>query len=386
MQRDAGTMQEPRRGEREMILVVDDDEANRDVLGRRLQRLGYGVEEARDGVEAVERLARGGIDLVLLDVMMPRLDGYAVLERLRQDGASSDIPVIMISALDQMDSIVRCIELGAEDYLPKPFDPLLLKARIGASLEKKRLRDAERELLETVRQQAAELARWNTELERRVAEKVAEVERLGRLQRFLAPQVAQAVTGEADDLLASHRREISVLFCDLRGFTAFSETSEPEDVMAVLAEYHAALVPLVFKHHGTLVHFTGDGMMVVFNDPILLEDHAAESVALALEMREAVAGLAGQWQRRGHELGMGVGIAAGYATCGAVGFADRYEYTAIGTVCNLAARLCAEAGDGCVLVNQRVRSLLGGSFATGPAGEFVLKGIARPIEAFLVGS
>ena len=346
-----GVAQAARAGALETILVVDDDEANRDVLGRRLQRLGYGVIEARDGIEALERLADGGIDLVLLDVMMPRLDGFEVLARHHDDPAIRHIPVIMISALDDMASVVRCIEAGAEDYLSKPFDPILLKARVAACLEKKRLRDAEKALLATVTEQATQLQAWNRELEQRVAEKVQEVERLSLMERFVPPQLAEVIAAGGMDMLKSHRREITVLFCDLRGFTPFSETAEPEDVMAVLREMHEAVGPLIFQQGGTLAQFTGDGMMVFFNDPVPCDDPAGKAVMLALGMRDRVAELAIGWRRRGHDLQMGVGVAVGYATCGQVGFEGRFEYTAIGTVTNLASRLCAEAKGGQVPVS-----------------------------------
>ncbi len=382
--RHAGVAREPRQGGRETILVVDDDEANRDVLGRRLQRLGYGVIEARDGIEALERLAEGGIDLVLLDVMMPRLDGFAVLARHHADPAIRDIPVIMISALDDTASVVRCIEAGAEDYLAKPFDPVLLKARVGACIEKKRLRDQEKALLATVEGQAEELRAWNRELEARAAEKAREIEVLRGLQRFLPPQLAQALQVNGDHLLESHRREVSVLFCDLRGFTAFSEKAEPEDVMAVLRELHESVGPAVFEHQGTLVNFTGDGMMVLFNDPLPCPDHPHEAVLLALALREHTGRLAPAWRSRGHDLGMGIGVALGFATCGRIGFEGRYEYTAIGTVCNLAARLCAVAERGQILVTDRIRAAVESHVATEPVGTLELKGLARPIEAFNV--
>ena len=384
--RNSGAPQAPVAGDLETILVVDDDEANRDVLGRRLQRLGYGVIEARDGVEALERMADGGIDLVLLDVMMPRLDGFAVLERHHDDPAIRDIPVIMISALDDMASVVRCIEAGAEDYLPKPFDPVLLKARVGACVEKKRLRDTEKALLATVQEQAAELRAWNSQLEQRVADQVREVERLGVMQRFIPPQLAEVIASGGIDLLKSHRREITVLFCDLRGFTPFSEKSEPEDVMAVLAELHNAVGPLIFEQGGTLAQFTGDGMMVFFNDPIPCDDPARRAVALALGMRERAEALSIDWRRRGHDLRMGIGVAAGYATCGQVGFEGRYEYTAIGNVTNLAARLCSEAKGGQVLVSERVMTMLDGAATADHLGDIEFKGIARPVPTYVVQS
>ena len=378
----AGVAQAPRPGALETILVVDDDEANRDVLGRRLQRLGYGVIEARDGIEALERLAEGGIDLVLLDVMMPRLDGFAVLARHHDDPAIRHIPVIMISALDDMASVVRCIEAGAEDYLTKPFDPVLLTARVGACLEKKRLRDAEKALLATVTNQAAELQAWNSQLEQRVAESVQEVERLSLMQRFIPPQLAEVIASSGAELLKSHRREITVLFCDLRGFTPFAESAEPEDVMAVLSQLHNAVGPLIFEHGGTLAQFTGDGMMVFFNDPVPCDDPAAKAVSLALGMRDRAAELAVGWRRRGHDLQMGVGIAVGFATCGQVGFEGRFEYTAIGTVTNLASRLCAEAKGGQVLVSQRVFSLVEDRVNAEFVGELEFKGLGRPMQTY----
>ena len=379
-----GSAQAPRAGRLETVLVVDDDEGNREVLGRRLQRLGYGVVEACDGVEALERMAGDGIDLVLLDVMMPRLDGFAVLARHHDDPAIRDIPVIMISALDDMASVVRCIEAGAEDYLTKPFDPVLLKARIGACLEKKRLRDNERALLARVEAQAEELRGWNRQLEQRVADQVQQVERLSLMRRFLPPQLADVITSGGVDLLKSHRREVTVLFCDLRGFTPFAERSEPEDVMAVLAELHDAIGPLVFAEGGTLAQFLGDGMMVFFNDPVPCDAPALRAVSLALGMRERVATLSDGWKRRGHDLRLGVGVAAGFATCGQVGFEGRYEYAAIGTVTNLAARLCERANGGEVLISQRVFNMLDGGVEAEHVGDIEFKGIARPVPTYLV--
>ena len=374
VQRDVGDAAEPLTGRLETVLVVDDDEANRNVLGRRLAKLGYGIVEARDGVEALELLAQpdAGIDLVLLDVMMPRLDGFAVLERHRADPAIRHIPVIMISALDDMASIVRCIEAGAEDYLPKPFDPVLLKARVAACMEKKHLRDAERDLL-------AQVAAWNTELERRVAEQVQEVERFSLMRRFVPPQLVEAMTAGGTSMLQSHRAEITVLFCDLRGFTSFAERSEPEDVMAVLQEMHDAVGPLIFEQGGTLSQFTGDGMMVFFNDPIPCEQPERRAITLGLGMRDRTELLADGWKHRGHDLRLGVGIATGYATCGQIGFEGRFEYTAIGTVVNLAARLCGQAAGGEVLAAERVVATLGDSVVVEAAGEIELKGMTRPV-------
>jgi adenylate cyclase len=376
----AGTAAAPVAGEpapaRQVILVVDDNEDNRDMLARRLRRQGYEVQTAGGGRAALTALAVGPVDLVLLDVMMPDLDGYAVLERLKADPALRDIPVLMISALDELDSVVRCIQLGAEDYLGKPFDPVLLQARVGACLEKKRLHDQEA-------RQRRELAALNQTLERRVAEQVAQLERLGRLKRFFSPQLAELiVAGGAADPLAPHRREVTVVFVDLRGFTAFAESAEPEELMGVLREYHAEMGRLILAHEGTLERFTGDGMMVFFNDPVEVPDPAPRAIRMAVAMRDRSAGLAARWHKRGWDLALGVGIAQGYATIGAIGFEGRLDYGAIGTVTNLAARLCGEAGGGQILISARVAAAVEGMIDAESVGPLALKGLARPVPAY----
>jgi class 3 adenylate cyclase/CheY-like chemotaxis protein len=359
-------------------LVVDDNEDNRDMLARRLRRQGHEVLTAPGGSAALDTLAKTPVDLVLLDVMMPDLDGYAVLQRLKSDSTRRDIPVLMISALDDMDSVVRCIQLGAEDYLSKPFDPVLLQARIGACLEKKRLHDQETRYRQ-------ELAGWNQTLERRVAEQVAQLERLGRLKRFFSPQLADLiVTGGADDPLKTHRREVTVVFLDLRGFTAFAETAEPEEVMGVLREYHAEMGRLILAHEGTLERFTGDGMMIFFNDPIEVPNPAERAIRMAVAMRAVVGDLAARWRKRGWDLALGVGIAQGYATIGAIGFEGRLDYGAIGTVTNLAARLCGEAAAGQILVSARVAGAVEGMVEADDLGPVTLKGLARPVPIWSV--
>jgi class 3 adenylate cyclase len=360
------------------ILVVDDDEENRELLARRLTREGHWVRVAKGGLEALALLETESVDLVLLDVMMPDLDGPAVLERLKQDPARRHIPVLMISALDETASVVRSIELGAEDYLPKPCDVVLLRARIGACLEKKRLRDQEA-------RQAAELAEWNRTLEERVAEQVAQVERLGRLKRFFSPQLAELiVAGGADDPLRTHRREITVVFLDLRGFTGFAETAEPEEVMGVLREYHEAMGRLILEHEGTLERFAGDGMMVFFNDPVPVDNPAERAVRMAVAMRDRVRALRAGWRKRGHDLDLGVGIAQGYATIGAIGFEGRWDYGAIGTVTNLAARLCAEAQGGQILVASRVAAAVEELIDAEEVGALALRGLTKPVPTFNV--
>ena len=240
-------------------------------------------------------------------------------------------------------------------------------------------------LLGELRQRTDEVAELNRGLEARVAEQVEELGRVGRLKRFLAPQLAELIVSQGDEkILESHRREIVVVFCDLRGYTAFTETAEPEEVLKFLREYHGALGPLVSQFEGTLDQFSGDGIMVFFNYPVPCHDPAERAVKMAMAMREAANKLTATWRRRGRELGFGAGIAQGYATLGQIGFAERSGYTAIGTVCNLAARLCAEAEDGQILVDQRVAVAVEEMMALEEVGTLNLKGLTQPVLAFNV--
>ena len=365
------------------VLVVDDDPDNRDVLARWLEHLGYSVLRAVDGLEALDVLRGQPVDLMLLDLRMPGLDGFGVLDARNADPALRDVPAVMISGSGELDSVVRCIQMGAEDYLPKPFDPVLLRARVGACLEKKRLRDQERELLATVSQQAAELAEWNRTLEARVSAQVEELDRLTRLRRFLSPQLADLIVGD-ERVLESHRRDIAVLFCDLRGFTAFAEAAEPEDVMGVLREYHDGLGALVHRFEATVGFFAGDGLMVFFNDPLPCPDAPARALRLAVAMRDHMADLSEGWFRRGFELGFGVGVASGYATLGEIGFEGRVDYGVIGSVVNLAARLCDRARPGEILVSQRAALAAGDVARLAEVGKLELKGFHAPVTVFSV--
>ncbi len=360
------------------VLVVDDTEMNRDMLRALLEADGHKAGVAENGRIALEAIKKNSFDLILLDVMMPEMNGYQVLEHLKADPSLRDIPVIVLSALDEIGSVVRCIELGAEDYLPKPFDPVLLRARIGACLEKKRLRDQEAELRN-------ELAEWNKNLEQRVQDQVTQLDRLGRLKRFFSPQLAELiVSGGTDDPLKTHRREITVVFLDLRGFTAFAETAEPEEVMGVLREYHAEMGKSILEHEGTLERFTGDGMMIFFNDPVPVPNPAERAIRMALAMRERVRELTTKWRKLGYELDFGVGIAQGYATIGGIGFEGRLDYGAIGTVTNLAFRLCAEANPGQILLPQRLVGMVEELAEVEPVGELSLKGFHRPVATYNV--
>ena len=361
----------------ETVLAVDDTPANLALLVGLLGEQ-YRVKAATSGAKALELASANPPDLILLDIMMPGMSGYQVLECLRGDARLRHIPVIMISAVDEIDSVIRCVELGAEDYLVKPFDKTLLRARIGASLEKKRLRDA-------VLSQAAQLSEWNSKLEQRVQEQVAQLERLGRLKSFFSPHLAELiVSGGAEELLKTHRREVVVAFLDLRGFSAFTDRSEPEEVMDVLGGYHRARGGLVVEHEGTLERFAGDGMMIFFNDPIELENPGANALRMALAMQERFAALRAAWKKRGYELDLAIGVAQGYATLGAVGFEGRWDYACIGGVTNLAARLCSEAKGGQILTNNKTLARLEEHVEAQPLGEMALKGIAHAVPVFNV--
>jgi adenylate cyclase len=366
------------------ILAVDDVPTNLEILKVRLEAQGYEVVTAADGEEALQRARELEPDLVLLDIMMPKLDGISVLKQLKQEAVERFVPVVLVTAKADTRDIVNGLEAGGDDYLTKPFEQAALLARVRSLLRTKDLHDTVHEQAQQLKQKTAELAGMNQTLEQRVAEQLAEIDRIGRLQRFLAPQVAQmtASSDTPEAVLESHRREVTVVFCDLRGFTAFTETSEPEEVMAVLHDYHEGMGELIFRYEGTLDRFAGDGIMIIFNDPIPCADHTERAVRLALEMRERVEVLAEQWRRKGHTLGFGVGIAAGYATLGQIGFEQRREYTAIGSVINLASRLCDEARPGQIIIGQRAFGAIEQVVDAQPIGELNLKGFAKPVAAY----
>jgi class 3 adenylate cyclase/CheY-like chemotaxis protein len=510
------------------ILVVDDTPFNRQLLGRLLRGLGHEPVEAGDGREALDRLGdpeAPPIDVILLDIVMPVMDGYETLAALAADPVLREIPVIVISGVDELDSVVRCLEMGAADYLPKSVDPAILRARIASSLARKRLRDAEREaverqaatnevlaimsrsafdrgvVLEAIVRAAVRLCRadygvtyilegeaftvaasaggnpeldeWErdhpirpgrdtlvgrvalvgvpmsvddvladpdygategtrvggyrtllgvpieqdgvvigvlaltrndvsgfTAAERALATGFAEQAAIGianvrlletierqrsQLARFLSPQVANLVSSpEGEALLAGHRREITAMFCDLRNFTTFSETAEPEEVLGFLRRYHATVGGLVMEHEGTLEHFAGDGIMVFFNDPAPQEDHAARAARMALAIRERFVEISEDWRRRGHVLQVGIGIATGYATMGRIGFEGRYDYGGVGNAIILASRLSGEAAAGEILVAQRTFAAIDGAVPATPAGERQLKGFSRPMPVYRI--
>ncbi len=348
-------------------LVVDDSRVNRLVLVRQLATLGLEALEAENGVEALDllRAHAGVIDLVLLDVIMPELDGYETLAAMKGDEAIRHIPVIIVSGVEELESVVRCIELGATDYLTKPINPRILGARISASLNAKKLRDMELEFMERQRMLTETIERQKAEL-----------------TRFLSPQVAALVSSdEGEQLLAGHRRQITVAFCDLRGFTAFAEQADPEELLGVLGQYHRMMGAAITEHGGTLEHFAGDGVMIFFNDPVVQPDHVERAVRMAIDMRDRFAELNDGWRKRGYELGFGVGIAVGYATLGRIGFEGRYDYGAIGNVVILASRLSGQAGANQILLSQRAHAMVERVVEVESVGELTLKGISRPVAA-----
>ena len=359
------------------ILVVDDTAQNRRLMEAVLTPLGHAVSSASSGPEALEMIAADPPDLVLLDVVMPEMDGYAVCRALRENPDTQMLPIIMLTSSGDQDK-VGAIDAGADDFIARPFDQDELIARVRSLLRIKHYHD-------TIQAQTAELAELNRTLESRVQAQVEELEHLGRLRRFLSQQIADLiVSGNDESVLDSHRREITVVFCDLRGFTAFSETAEPEEVMNVLGEFHAELGKLIFEFGGTLERFAGDALMMFFNDPFPTPDAPLKAVRMAVAMQERVAGLQAGWRKRGHDLALGIGIAVGFATLGRIGFEGRFDYGAVGSVVNLAARLCGEALGGQILLAERAYAAVEGVVAAEPFGPLTLKGFHRPVPAFLV--
>jgi class 3 adenylate cyclase len=368
-----------------LILVVDDVPDNVDIVQMRLESQGYEVVTAANGLEALDKIRSLLPDLVLLDVMMPKLDGIETVKRLKADPTLPFIPVILVTAKADASDVIGGLESGGDDYLTKPVNHAALSARVRAMLRIKALHDTVQDQAKRLEDQAAELAEWNQTLEHRVEAQLSELERVGRLKQFLAPQLAEMIVSTGDEsILELHRRDIVVVFCDLRGFTAFAETSEPEEVIAALREYYAALGPLVTRFEGMIEAFTGDGLMVIFNDPFPCPDPAERGVRLAMAMRASAGELLSQWRRRGYDLGFGVGVAQGYATLGRIGFNERMHYTSMGTVSNLASRLCAEALDGQILVTKRVATAVEGAVTLEEIGNLALKGLSQAVAVYNV--
>jgi class 3 adenylate cyclase len=354
------------------ILVVDDQRANVEMLAGVLTARGYEVLTATDGEAALEQVRQGSPDLVVSDILMPQMDGYELCRRLRQEPATTLLPVILLTSLDPLQERVNGIDAGADDFLSKPVNWEELFARVRSLLRIKRLQD--------------EVKSWNAKLEERVSEQVAQLEQLGRLKRFFSRAVAEAIVAGGEEILAPHRREITAVFLDLRGFTAFTDRADPEEVLELLRAYHVTLGRTVDDFGGTLEHFAGDGVMVFFNDPFPVDRPAERAVRMARELQEAFVPIARAWKRLGHDVGLGIGIAQGDATLGVIGSEERWEYAAIGNVPNLAARLCGEARAGEILLDAQAERDVSALAVTEPVGPLSLRGFLQPVPAFRLRS
>jgi adenylate cyclase len=358
------------------ILVVDDVPQNVRLLEAVLVSQGYDVISASDGEGALELVASAKPDLVLLDVMMPGPDCYEVCRRLREVEATAVLPVIMVTA--STTEKTKVIEVGADDLIAKPFNHDELLARVRSLLRIKRYHD-------TIATQSAELLELNRTLEDRVEAQVLELERTRKLRRFLSPQLADALVSAGDDsILRSHRRNVAMLFADIRGWTSFVDAVEPEELMQVLREFHDTVGGLVRRFDATVGFLEGDGVQLFFNDPHEIPDAPLRSVRLGCALREEMATLIPVWRKRGYDLDLGAGIALGHATCGEVGFEGRSDYAAIGAVTNLASRLADEAMAGQILITQRLHAEVEEDVEVEPIGELTLKGFRTPVPALNV--
>ena len=371
--------------DRPTILIVDDTPANLSLLSEILKP-DYRTRAAVSGEKALKLAASATPpDMILLDIMMPGMDGYEVCRRLKANPATSDIPVIFVTAMTDEEDETKGLALGGVDFLTKPISAAIVKARIKTHLLLHAQARAMTQMIAKLEAQSSELLGFNHTLEHRVQDAVAQLERLSRLKRFFsAPVVDLLLSGSAEDPLKTHRREVAAVFLDLRGYTSFTETSDPEEVMGVVGEYHAAMGAIVMEHGGTIERFAGDGIMIFFNDPVQIDNPAAQAVRMAIAMQDGFATLARGWNNRGYQLAMGIGIAQGYATIGAIGFEGRRDYGVIGTVTNLAARLCGEAAGGQILISQRVHGLVVDRVQSESVGQLALKGFHRAVPAYAV--
>ncbi|MFO8166029.1 MAG: response regulator [Thermodesulfobacteriota bacterium] len=363
-----------------LLLIVDDNPTNLDILQARLTAHNYEILTAQDGVTALAMAREKQPDLILLDIMMPKMDGIEVCRRLRADSSLPFMPIIMVTAKADSKDVIAGLEAGGDEYLTKPVDHAALVARVKSMLRIKDLHDTVRDQAARLKEQSAQLVEWNRTLEDKVAEQLAELNRLGRLKRFLSPQLAKVIISSGDEkVLESHRREITVIFIDLRGFTSFSDAAEPEEVIGFLRGYHAEMGKLIFQFDGTLEHFAGDGIMVFFNDPLPAEAHTEKAARMAIEMQTCVRKLRPEWLKKNYDLHLGVGLATGYATLGTIGFEGRLDYGAVGKVTILASRLSSEAKGGQILTDRKTLSKIENMVEAEPLGELQLKGFSRPV-------
>jgi adenylate cyclase len=356
----------------ERILVVDDQRTNAEMVSGLLRNLGYEVSIAGDGAAALERVLASPPDLLVSDINMPKMNGYELCRRLRAESATALLPVILITSTEANTERIKGIEAGADDFLMKPVNWPELFGRVRRLLRVKALQDEVRTL--------------NAQLEERVRDQVSQLQRLGRLKRFFSRQVAEAIVAGGEDSLKPHRREITAVFLDLRGFTAFTDRADPDEVLELLRSYHAALGRTVDEFGGTLEHFAGDGMMIFFNDPFPVDRPAERAVRMAIALQKDFEPIAEAWDRLGHQVGLGIGISQGEATLGVIGFEQRWEYAAIGNVPNLAARLCGQAGAGEIVLDAQTEHDVAHIAETESVGPLSLRGFQHPVAAFRLKS
>jgi adenylate cyclase len=362
------------------ILVVEDNEVHRTTLVTRLEREGHRVTSAENGVQALDLMRSQPFDVVLLDILMPEMDGYQVLKHIKADPTLQHLPVIVITAVDDTESAVRCIEMGADDFLTKPFDLILLRARITAGLTKKGLHDLEQQHVE-------EMARLNQRLEARVEEQMAELVRTGELKRFLPRQIAEGlVAGRLAPTKGFERRKVTILFSDMVGFTDLSDSLDPEELSDVLDEYLREMSAVLVTHGGTLDNYIGDGVMAVFGAPERAEerDQALSAVRAAIAMRDRARELAARVRERGipADFGIRVGVNAGHCTVGVFGSDVLRAYKVVGFAVNVAARLQTEAAPGTILCGYRTYALVRDRVRAVQREPLTIKGAARPVEAW----
>src|ERR671924_176381 len=350
------------------ILVVDDQRPNVEMMAGVLKARGYSVYTAYDGQQALDQVRDLHPDLVVSDILMPNMDGYDLCRRLRGAPETALLPIVLVTSLDAQGERIKGLEAGADDFLSKPVNWEELFARVRSLLRVKALQD--------------ELKDLNAKLAERVREQVSQLERLSRLKRFFSRPVAEAIVAGGEELLEPHRREITAVFLDLRGFTSFTDRADPDEVMELLRAYHATLGRTVDEFGGTLEHFAGDGIMIFFSDPIEVDNPAERAIRMALALQRAFNPIANAWLKLGHEVGLGIGIAQGDTTLGVIGFEQRWEYAAIGNVPNIAARLCGAAHAGEIIVDGQTEQDIVHIAETEFIGALTLRGFQQPVPAF----
>lgn len=355
------------------VLVVDDERDIADVMKRLLEISGYPVTVAHSVKEALEAIERELPSVVVSDVNMPNGDGYELCREIRKRYVSQIVPIILVTGRDPMGERIKGLEAGADDFLAKPINKSELLARMQSLIRI-------RELHDNVQHKVDELAEHEKQLEEQLSDQQV---KLGQLKRFFSPQVAEfIVSNTPEGLLKSHRKEVTVVFIDLRGFTSFAELAEPEEVMEVLEEYYAAAGNEAIRYEATIGRLAGDGMMFFFNDPVEIEKHEERALAMSVAIRDRLTELRAKWVPKGYNLDFGIGVASGHATIGTIGFEKFWDYSVIGTVTNLASRLCDEAKGGQILASERFLGAVGDKVETQLVGQLQLKGFTRPVKAF----